>query len=183
MSYKVAILGHSQVPPIFPDIPGTDIRVFRKPGAHLRLVHEYPDFSSVFSWEHHHNIIFLGGNDIDIYPRAPTAEDLATQLIDLCRHFHALGQTNHLCEIEPRQYSHPPLQSAYNKIQHNVNRRLVRYARNNGHLYMPMHFNTRLYSEGHGRDGVHFTYTIKEHITDKMVHAIMYARERYDTSQ
>ena len=40
--YKVAIVGHSQVPVDLPEIPHVELKIVRKPGAKLEHVHETP---------------------------------------------------------------------------------------------------------------------------------------------
>ena len=84
MTYRVAIFGHSQLPRNFPGIPGVELRLYCKPGAKLVRVYDYPEFAEVFTWDHHHNIIFLGGNDIGVGPDASSPAEIVTQLINLC---------------------------------------------------------------------------------------------------
>ena len=182
MTYRVAIFGHSQLPTSFPGIPGTDIRLYRKPGAKLSRVYDYPDFAEVFTWSHHHNVVFLGGNYIGVGPDAPTPEDISTQLIELCQHLYDKGQTVSLCQIEPRRYLSDMYAAFYSRNQESVNRTLKRYIRSRRDIYRLVQFNSKDFSGNHTIDGVHFNTLACGHIKDKMVHAIMYFREEHEAS-
>ena len=180
MTYRVAIFGHSQLPRNFPNIPGIETRVYRKPGAKLARVYDYPEFSEVFTWEHHHNIIFLGGNDIGLGPDAPKPSVIVAQLIALCERLRDAGQTVSLCQIEPRRYLSDAYAEIYTQSQERINRRLKRYIRSRRDIYRLIHFNSRSFSDNHTIDGVHFNSLASEHIKDKMVHALMYFREEHE---
>ena len=63
--YKVAIVGHSQVPVDLPEIPFVELKIFRKPGAKLEHVHETP-LGYVFNFRPDLCIVLMRGNDIGI---------------------------------------------------------------------------------------------------------------------
>ena len=102
MVYKVAILGHSQVPNDFPEIVGVETRIFRRSGAKLKNFYEV--FEEVLEWNHNHTIIFLGGNDIGVGPKRWTPQRIATNLINISWNFHNKGNAVSLVLIEPRNY-------------------------------------------------------------------------------
>ena len=180
MSYRVAILGHSQVPLNFPSIAGVETRIYRKSGAKLQRFGDYPEFTEVFSWPHDHNIIFLGGNDIGAGTNAWTAEDIATKLISICWQLHHQGQTVSLVQIEPRQYLSEFYHDFYRRESDKVNRRLKRYIKRRQGLYRLISYNAAPFREGHSIDGVHFSAVSVQCIISKMKHAIMYFREEYN---
>ena len=70
--YKVAIVGHSQVPVDLPEIPYVELKIFREPGAKLEHVHETP-LGDVFNFRPDLCIVLMGGNDIGI-PQADRSE-------------------------------------------------------------------------------------------------------------
>ena len=104
MSFRVAIIGHSQVPTSFLAIPGIEIRIFRRSGAKLQYFSEYLEFQEVFTWPHDYNIVFLGGNDINVGPQSWSAARIARDLINLSWQFVELNQKVSLVLIEPRRY-------------------------------------------------------------------------------
>ena len=66
--YRVAIVGHSQVPRSFrvhsnPDI---EIKIFRRPGGRISHIDE-PPLSDAFEYNPDLVFLFLGGNDIPQY--------------------------------------------------------------------------------------------------------------------
>ena len=64
MVYRVAIIGHSQVPKNIQAIDDAEIRIYRKPGARLANFDEYEEYQELFNWHHEfNNIIFMGGSD------------------------------------------------------------------------------------------------------------------------
>ena len=65
MVYRVAIIGHSQVPRNFIQaIDDVEVRIYRKPGARLAKFDVYEECQEPFNWHHEFNhIIFMGGID------------------------------------------------------------------------------------------------------------------------
>lgn len=183
MAYRVAILGHSQVPRSIPMPESIQVRIFRRSGARLDLINDYEEFREFFSWEHEHNVIFIGGNDLTLRSNALTPQDVSGRLINLCQSLHEKGQTVSLCQIEPRRYPNSVLNRFYARSQEIVNRRLKNYIRNRRNIYRLINFNTTPFAEGHLPDGVHFKPLIQEWIKDKMAHAILYYRDEYEAAQ
>ena len=68
MTFRVAIVGHSQVPTYFPELDDVEVRIFRRSGAKLFNFDQYEEFEDLFSWNPHLTITFLGGNDISNGP-------------------------------------------------------------------------------------------------------------------
>ena len=77
--FKVAIVGHSQVPRQLHAID-TTVRIFRAPGGRVSSFHSDSRLSSVLSWEHHLTFLWLGSNDVT--PEVSTGE-LAGDIIRL----------------------------------------------------------------------------------------------------
>ena len=59
MVYRVAIVGHSQVPKSIQAIDGVETRIYRKPGARLAKFNEYEEYQELFNWQHDFNNIIL----------------------------------------------------------------------------------------------------------------------------
>ena len=66
--YKVAVVGHSQIPnQISTRDTNVSIKVFRRQGARLEHIDELP-FCEIFNSQYDLLVLFLGGNDIAAYP-------------------------------------------------------------------------------------------------------------------
>ena len=124
MTFRVAIVGHSQVPTYFPELDDVEVRIFRRSGAKLFNFDQYEEFEDLFSWNPHLTITFLGGNDISNGPQSWTADDIATELIDLSWRLAEQDQRVTICLIEPRQYNNQHFNSYYRQQMHSINRRL-----------------------------------------------------------
>ena len=170
MVYRVAIIGHSQVPKSIQAIEDVEIRIYRKPGARLAKFDEYEEFQELFNWHHDLNIVFIGGNDIPSMP----AKDIAEELIALARRFAALGQDVALVLIEPRKYTGFSQEYAdqYNLELIRVNRKLKRLTQRQRACYSLINYTASPYHTGHTLDGVHFTPLCKAYIKAKMVGCI-----------
>ena len=170
MVYRVAIIGHSQVPKNIQAIDDAEIRIYRKPGARLANFNEYEEFQELFDWHHDLNIIFLGGNDIP----SMSAGDIAQELIALARRFVALGQDVALVLIEPRQYTGFSQEYAdtYRVEMIRVNRKLKRLTQRNRACYSLINYTASPYQTGHNLDGVHFTPLCQAYIKSKMLNCI-----------
>ena len=86
MVYRVAIVGHSQVPKSIQAIENVEVRIYRKPGARLANFENYEEFQELFNWQHDLNIIFMGGSDKPSMP----VEEIGKQLKALAKYFVAL---------------------------------------------------------------------------------------------
>ena len=170
MVYRVAIIGHSQVPKSIQAIPDVEIRIYRKSGARLGNFENYEEFQELFNWHNDLNIIFLGGNDIPSMP----AKDIAEELIALARRFAALGQDVTLVQIEPRTYTGFSQEFAdqYNVEMIRVNRKLKRLTQRQRACYSLINYTASPYHVGHTLDGVHFQPLCKAYIKAKMVGCI-----------
>ena len=180
MVYKVAIVGHSQDPLHFPDIPDVEVRIFRKSGARLNTIYDYSEFQQAFRWRHQHTIIFMGGNDIGVGPQRWSAERIATALIHFCWLFKDLGSTVSLVLIEPRTYFADYIHNNYRRQDEKINRRLKRYSRHSQAPYHTINLNTAPFRQGHTGDSTHFRPITVQHIISKMQNAILWQKEIYD---
>ena len=61
--YKVALVGHSQIPIELPEIPGSELKIFRQPGAKLDDLFKHP-LRDLFEYRPDLCILYLGGNDL-----------------------------------------------------------------------------------------------------------------------
>ena len=180
MVYKVAIVGHSQVPLHFPDIPDVEVRIFRKSGAKLSDFHNYREFQQVFTWPHQHTIIFMGGNDIGVGPNRWSPQRIATFLIRICWNFKDFGNTVSLVLIEPRTYFSDYVHNLYHKQAEKINRRLKRYSQHSEAPYHTINFNAVPFQQGHTIDGTHFRPITVQHIISKLQNAILWQKQKFD---
>ena len=178
MVYKVAILGHSQVPRDFPEIAGVETRIFRKSGA--KLNNFYDTFEDVLYWQHNHTIIFLGGNDIGVGPNRWKPQQIATKLIEICWHFHNLGNAVSLVLIEPRNYFSDVYHKHYRNQADGVNRRLKRYSWHTEAPYHTINFSAVPFQRSHTIDGTHFRPLAIQHIIAKFKNAILWQKQKFD---
>ena len=183
MVYKVAIVGHSQVPMQFPNIPGVEVRIFRRPGAKLEAAYDYTEFRNAANWNHNHTILFIGGNDIGIGPLRQSVDQISTNLIQLCWHFHSSGSTVSLVLIEPRTFPVRAVHKNYKSQADRINRKLKRYARHSQAPYHTINLNATPFREGHTGDGTHFNAATSQHIIAKMQNAILWQKDLYEANR
>ena len=169
--YKVAIVGHSQVPVDLPEIPYVELKIFRKPGAKLEHVHESP-LGDVFNYRPDLCIVLMGGNDIGI-PQADRAEvmgRLRAYLLELKEITPDLRWMN----MEKRFY---PWRNRYgvNNQQYEVDRKWFNNAMR-GFLrtnqIQPLNV-TGPWWAGNQIDGVHFNQEASRAIRRKLLNCIL----------
>ena len=153
MTFKVAIVGHSQVPTSIENIDGTEIRIFRQGGACIADIYSNPSLSESFSWGQDLTILFIGGND---FP-ANNRETVTTELLRLVHEYQETGSRVAVFLIESREYK---LSNRFNikteeykTFQSYVNNRLKKLSSKRGFRTINL---TRTVFETNRRDGVHF---------------------------
>ena len=82
MNFRVAIVGHSNVPTRISAVTGVDIKIYRKPGASIVDAYSEP-LSDVHRWQPHLIVLFLGGNDCAYLDR----KVVLSQLLELINYY------------------------------------------------------------------------------------------------
>ena len=169
--YKVAIVGHSQVPVDLPEIPYVELKIFRKPGANLEDIHETP-LGDVFNFRPDLCIVLMGGNDIGI-PQADRSEvmgKLHAYLLELKEITPDLRWMN----MEKRFY---PFRNRYglNNQQHEVDRKwfntaMRRFLRT--HQIQPLNVTGPWWADNQ-TNSIHFNQVAKESIKRKLLNCIL----------
>ena len=108
MVYKVALVGHSQLPDI-EDYDDVEFEQFKRSGARITTFTEGHDFNRICSNEWDCVIIFLGGNDLCDHHDASL---MVRDLLDFVSEIRA--QTIFVTEVEKRFYNRDL------EIQHNT---------------------------------------------------------------
>lgn len=170
--FKVAVVGHSQVPRSFDAVANTEVRLYRAPGARARNFFEDNRLNQVLEWKHDLTIVWIGSNDIN--PNTQPRE-----LTDLILNIGKVIEQNCcskviVVEIENRLYQsrHPIISSErYKKIKRSVNTLLLRSKQ-----FLCINFNNLMFTLG--RDGVHFETSAKTLIKQKLVMNICKMREQ-----
>ena len=169
---KVAIVGHSQIPVSFPDIPSVDLRVFRLPGGRLGDFERDCILKDSLKWAHDLTILFIGGNDI---PNLAN-ELIVGKLIELVDKFKALGSCNVVVTlIEPREYSYGNRfgidNDVYKYSMNFINRKIKRLSKSRN--YRVLNVNAKPFQNGHTADGVHFNLQSRFAIVDKIRNCVV----------
>ena len=159
---KVAILGHSQVPPELTG-PGINCTVYRKPGAKLNNWQDVPEFAEILNNKFDIVFIWLGSNDITTTCRPNLIlhqlTHLAQQIEADCQCKVVLVEIEHRCYTNSRHFV-PPTQ--YLHIRRAVNKRLHLQ-----HRYTLLSFGALRFELA--RDGVHFKAQSKELIKQRLI--------------
>ena len=169
--YKVAIVGHSQVPVDLPEIPHVELKIFRKLGAKLEHVHKTP-LGDVFNFRPDLCIVLMGGNDIGI-PQTDRSEvmgKLRAYLLELKEITPDLRWMN----MERRFY---PFRNRFgvNNQQYEEDRKwfnigMRRFLRT--HQIQPLNV-TGPWWAGNQTNGIHFNQAASEAIQRKLLNCIL----------
>ena len=171
--FKVAIVGHSQVPHRFDgEVENSEVRIYRSRGARARNFFNDGRLNQVLSWKHDLTILWIGSNDI-----SPTTQP--RQLTDVILNIGKVIEQNCsskviLVEVENRLYpSYRPViaNDRYKRIKRAVNTGLLR-----SRQFLCINFNSLVFTLG--RDGVHFETNAKALIQQKLEMNIRQMRER-----
>ena len=172
MLFRVAIVGHSQVPKELPNLPNAvQLQVFRAPGARAHSFFSNDVLTAVFNHRFDLVILWIGSNDIHSRCNVAVIVDnikaIVKQLEDNCT------PKVKICLIEPRRLDpgrRPHLdQDHYNKIAKAINNKMQKRAlKHNDFITL----GARPFFENLRRDGVHFNHQAQEHIKTKFTNAI-----------
>lgn len=173
--FRVAIVGHSQVPTEIEHLPSAvELSIFRAPGAKAKSFFANERLMTVFNRRYDLVILWLGSNDIEPQCRPRTIiEDLkriVDQLLTTCT------PKVKICQIEPRithtRWRTTVEQQTYNRIAKAVNRRmydgLLRDQEFISFGARPFRYNLRA-------DGVHFNRAGQERVKSKLRGAICHS--------
>lgn len=171
--FKVAIVGHSQVPHRFDvEVENSEVRIYRARGARARNFFNDERLNRVLAWKHDLTILWIGSNDI-----SPTTQP--RELTNIILNIGKVIEQNCcskviLVEVENRVYpaSRPVIANErYKKIKRAVNTGLFRSKQ-----FLCINFNSLVFTLG--RDGVHFETSAKALIQQKLEMNIRQTRER-----
>ena len=187
MVFRVALVGHSQVPTGY-DYPveGEEVRVYyyRLPGAKLDDVKNHASFRTFWETTFDLTIVFIGGNDItvDVNPRF-----VADKYKQLLQRINGKDHASIATTIEHRVIS--PInrfaltQAIYNTKSRSINRHLVRYF---GHVSQEfLSLSRGIFTGERARDGIHFSHYLfrKLHrLLTERIHRRQYFHSRGITS-
>ena len=171
--FKVAIVGHSQVPRRFDvEVENSEVRIYRAPGARARNFFIDERLNQVLAWKHELTILWIGSNDIN--PNTQPRE-LTDEILNIGKVIERNCRSKViLVEIETRLYqSRRPVISSerYKKIKRAVNAALLR-----SRQFLCINFNSLIFTLG--RDGVHFETSAKALIQQKLAMNICKVKER-----
>ena len=164
-NFKVAVVGHSQVPNRIHSVPNCHIRVFRKPGAQIRDIYENPNLSESFTWGQDLTILFIGGNDFPVNDRSKVTADL----LNLVSEYQALNSKVAVFLIESRDYRpnnrFRVTNEQYKDFQNYVNNRIKRQAPRRQYRTINI---TRTVFEVNRRDGIHYNTVGQAYVHSKI---------------
>ena len=175
MVFKVAIVGHSQVPTSVPAFDGVEIRIFRRSGA--RLIHlEQSPLRDVFEYRPNLCIFYMGGNDIAV--SNVDCREVIKHIRDALLSLKDIAQKVVFVNIEERRYAvgnrHGVDTETYNTCRKWVNNNLRRFLRIN-------HIGTINVSgpwfASQSVDGVHFNKEAKRVLIRKICSYIRGSRD------
>ena len=174
MVYKVAIVGHSQVPTNIPAINSVEIKIFRQSGA--RLVHlQQSPLRDVFNYRPNLCIFYMGGNDIAV--SNVDCHEVIKSIRDALLSLKDIAQKVVFVNIEERRYAVGNRRGVdtetYNTHRKWVNNNLRRFLRIN-------HIGTINVSgpwfASQSVDGVHFNKEAKRVLIRKICFCIQGSR-------
>ncbi len=171
--FKVAVVGHSQVPRRFDvEVENSEVRIYRAGGARARNFFNDERLNHVLAWRHDLTFLWLGSNDIN--PNTQPRE-LTDTILNIGKEIERnCSSTVILVEIENRQYpsSRPVIPNErYKKIKRAVNAALLKSKQ-----FLCINFNSFVFTLG--RDGVHFETSAKAQIQQKLAMNISKAKAR-----
>ena len=170
--FKVAIVGHSQVPSHLNNLPSPiDVQIFRSPGATARSFFYNEHLTAVFNGRYDMVILWLGSNDI--HPRCQV-KDIVNNIKHIVEQLEARCTPRvKICLVEPRLTEirwRPRIeQEIYNKVAKGVNNKLQKRALP-GKEFISFGAKPFLYSLR--SDGIHFDREGRERVKDKLRGAI-----------
>ena len=163
--FKVAIVGHSQVPRSL-SVENAEVRIFRAPGGKLENFHRDTRLNQVLSWPHNLTYLWLGSNDVHPDVRIIDLIDqnkaIASEIEEKC------GSRVIIVELERRVYPpHRPVieRTRYKQITRSVNRALLRCKK-----FFTITFNAQSFVLA--SDGVHFEPQSRRVIENRFVENI-----------
>ena len=172
MKFKVAIVGHSQVPSHLDDLPSpVEVQIFRSPGATARSFFNNDHLTAVFNGRYDMVILWLGSNDIH---SGCKVTDIVSDIKSIVEQLEARCTPKvKICLIEPRLTEtrwRPQIeQEAYNKVAKGVNNKLQKRAlRGKGFIT----FGAKPFWYSLKSDGVRFDREGRERVKNKLTGAI-----------
>ena len=175
MRFKVAIVGHSQVPTHIPINDSVEIKIFRRSGAKLVHLQQSP-LRDVYNYRPNLCIFYMGGNDIaasDVDCR-----EVIGNIRDALLSLKAIAQKVVFVNIEERRYAvgnrHGVDTDTYNTHRKWVNSNLRRFLRINGIGTINV---SGPWFASQSVDGVHFNKEAKRVLVRKICSYIQGSRD------
>ena len=171
MVFKVALVGHSQIPNTITPLRNTEVRVFKRPGGSV-FQFEEPPFSEVFDYRPDLVILFLGGNDVALY--GDEHQRIVSKLKQILARLKELSNNVIFVTLERRNY---PLNNrfgvvneVYNRNRKKVNDKLRAFLRRKS--IRQINVTAPWFSENLRSDGVHFNSSAAIEFRRKIILAI-----------
>ena len=172
--FKVAIVGHSQVPKDF-KYEGTEVRTYRAPGGKAVKFENDERLNKVLEWKHDLTFLWIGSNDIDP-DTAPWP--LAKKILEIAQVIKVNCESEVIIvEIENRENTSRSriTNEQYKKVKRGVNRHLLK-----DKVFLSINFGATFFTLA--RDGVHFETEAKDLVRQKFVRNIRKYKEKKETS-
>lgn len=158
VSFKVSLVGHSQLPGGI-HLSQVDLRTYRSPGARADSFYENGTLCEVLEWPHDLCILWIGSNDIEQHS---VPAEITNNIVGIVQTIEeATNAIVWVVKLEHRFYQEggPVTQTDYRKIQRGVNKKLE--SRLSNRL---INFNSEMWVELMGEDGVHWSQEGKQRI-------------------
>ena len=165
--FKVALVGHSQVPNTFEAPEGATIRIFRRRGGLIQHF-DQPPLSDVYRYNADLIILFLGSNDVLNFGN--NWLNLVKQLREILLLLRAICPRVWFVTIERRKFTSSHLDSLYESYRKKINRKLGKYLHNT--VVRMVNISSPWFGDHLGNDGVHFNAQAKQEIANKFKNVI-----------
>lgn len=160
--FKVALVGHSQVPSTFEAPEGAEVRIFRRRGGLIQHFNQSP-LVDVYAYNPDLIILFLGSNDVLHYANnwlllVQGLRDILYNLTSVCPRVWTVT-------IERRKFTSNHLSLLYESCRKKINRKLRKYIRNMN--VRMVNITSTWFLDNLSTDGVHFNAQAKQEIISK----------------
>ena len=159
--FKVALVGHSQVPSTFEAPEGAEVRIFRRGGL-IRHFNQAP-LANVYEYNPDLIILFLGSNDVLDF--ANNWLLLVKGLRDILHDLTSVCPRVWVVTIERRKFTSDHLSLLYESCRKKINRKLRKQIRNMN--VRMVNITATWFLNNLGPDGVHFNAQAKQEIKSK----------------
>ena len=171
MPFKVAVVGHSQVPITYETISNVEIKVFKRSGALVDHMFQ-PPLSNVFEYRPDLVFLFLGANDIAHHTHDPVY--VSDKLSNILKRLAEVCAQVRFVNLERRHYAlsnHFNLRNdEYERCRRFINQRMRRYCKW-AHVWTINITSPWFYNHLSG-DGIHFDNEASLELRRKILYVI-----------